>query len=211
MTSDPDLRDLTAQLEDARRLGFFGPRPVREQIDHAIAFVELLEDHRVGPARFLDLGSGGGLPGLVLAARWPGVSGTLLDASVRRTAFLRSAVLALGWADRIRVAEGRAELLAREVGLRASFPLVVSRSFAAPAVTAEVGGAFLETGGVLAVSEPEDGGAARWPAESLERLGLSPTELHSGSGARLAAIRRLAPIDDRWPRAVGIPAKRPLW
>jgi hypothetical protein len=61
------------------------------------------------------------------------------------------------------------------------------------------------------VSEPEDGGAARWPAESLERLGLSPTELHSGSGARLAAIRRLAPIDDRWPRAVGIPAKRPLW
>jgi 16S rRNA (guanine527-N7)-methyltransferase len=211
MTADPDLRDLTAQLEDARRLGFFGPRPISQQIAHAVAFAELLEAEGFGPARFLDLGSGGGLPGLVLAARWPGEFGTLLDASVRRTAFLRNAVLALGWGDRISIAEGRAELLARDDGLRGSFPLVVSRSFATPAVTAEVGGAFLEIGGVLAVSEPEDEDTGRWPTESLRRLGLSLAGRYPGAAARIVALTRLAPIDDRWPRAVGIPAKRPLW
>jgi 16S rRNA (guanine527-N7)-methyltransferase len=212
MTGEPDLAALTDQLEEARRLGFFGPRPVSEQIDHASAFAAVLEDCGAGPASFLDLGSGGGLPGLLLAARWGSQTGTLLDASARRTAFLSRAVVALGFAGRISVLEGRAEVLGRELGARAAFALIVSRSFAAPAVTAEVGGAFVRLGGVLAVSEPGDRDADdRWPAEGLERLGFSPAVLRQGVGARVAIMTRTAPLDDRWPRAVGIPTKRPLW
>ena len=212
MTGGPDLAALTDQLEEARRLGFFGPRPVSEQIDHAIAFAAVLEACDVGPAAFLDLGSGGGLPGLLLATRWSTEPGTLLDASARRTAFLARAVVTLGFAARISVVEGRAELLGRDVGKRASFALVVSRSFAAPAVTAEVGGAFLPVGGVLAVSEPGNAEADdRWPTEALERLGLSPAVVHQGVGARVATMTRVTPVEDRWPRAVGIPTKRPLW
>jgi 16S rRNA (guanine527-N7)-methyltransferase len=210
MNAGPDLGPLTVELETARRLGFFGPRPVAEQIDHATAFAEVLEVHGAGPAPFLDLGSGGGLPGLVLASRWTDVTGTLLDASARRTAFLRQAVSTLGFADRITVAEGRAELLGRDATLRSSFGLVVSRSFASPAVTAEVGGAFVGPGGILAVSEPADG-VDRWPTEKLAELGFGPAVVHQGDGARVATIRRAAPLGDRWPRAVGIPGKRPLW
>lgn len=201
---------VTAALEDARRFGFLGPRPVTEQVEHAQAFAAVLERHGLGPVRFLDLGSGGGLPGLVLAARWPAATATLLDSSARRTAFLRRTIEALGWETRIAVAEGRAESLARKPELRTAFPLVVARSFGAPAVTAEIGGAFVEQGGTLAVSEPADT-AGRWPNEGLTVFGLSAAELHAGEGARVAVIRRLAEIGDRWPRGAGTPAKRPLW
>ena len=201
---------VAAALEDARRFGFLGPRPVSEQIEHAAAFAAALEAAGGGPVGFLDLGSGGGLPGLVLAERWPDRPAALLDGSARRAAFLRRTIAALGWESRVSVLEGRAESLARSRELRTAFALVVARSFAAPAVTAEVGGAFVEVGGALAVSEPS-GAAGRWPPERLADLGLSPAEQLRGAGARVALMRRVGELDERWPRGVGSPAKRPLW
>jgi 16S rRNA (guanine527-N7)-methyltransferase len=222
VTAGPDLTALDEVFETARRMGFLGPGPAAGQSAHAVAFAGLLEAVGAGPAVFLDLGSGGGVPGLVLAALWPERSGTLLDSSQRRTAFLRRTVVALGWADRISVVEGRAESLARVPGLRATFPLVVSRSFATPSVTAEIGGAFLTVGGRLAVSEPSERASgdreadrgrasARWPATGLADLGLTAAETTMGDGARVAVMRRTRPVDDRWPRAAGNPAKHPLW
>jgi 16S rRNA (guanine527-N7)-methyltransferase len=203
---------VTAALEDARRFGFLGPGPVGDQIEHSSAFARVLEEAGIGPAVFLDLGSGGGLPGLVLADRWAEQRGTLLDASARRSAFLRGAVMALGWDARVTVREGRAESLARNPELRCSFPLVVTRSFASPAVTAEIGGAFVEIGGALAVSEPADiEGRERWPAARLGELGLAAAEAHHGAGVGIAVLRRTDALPDRWPRGVGTPAKRPLW
>ena len=203
---------LTAALDDAQRFGFLGRGPVGDQIEHSAAFAGVLEEAGIGPAAFLDLGSGGGLPGLVLAARWADQGGALLDASARRTAFLRRTVVALGWDSRITVLEGRAENLARSTDLRGAFPLVVARSFASPAVTAEIGGAFVEIGGVLVVSEPDVANLSeRWPAEQLAELGLGAAELHRGHGVGVAVMRRIAALAERWPRGVGTPAKRPLW
>jgi len=183
---------------------------VREQMGHAVAFAMLLEVAAAGPADFLDLGSGRGLPGLVLAARWTESRAVLLDASERRTAFLRRAVAALGWGSRVAVAVGRGEELARDPGLRAAFALVVARSFGAPAVTAEIGGAFLAVGGRLAVSEPGEG-EERWPAGAVDELGLAPAEILVGTGARVALMRRVSAVAERWPRGIGTPRKRPLW
>jgi 16S rRNA (guanine527-N7)-methyltransferase len=208
---DPaDPADLLSIIEEARRLGFFGPRPAAEQLAHAHAVVALVAAAGVSAAPFLDLGSGGGLPGLALAACWPDQSGALLDASARKTAFLREAVASLGWSERISVAEGRAETLGRQPDLRTAFPVVVARSFARAAVTAELGGSFVREDGVLVVSEPPEK-KDRWETEGLERLGLAPAGFHSAGGASVAVLRRVAPLDDRWPRAVGIPTKRPLW
>ena len=203
---------LAAALEDARRFGFLGPGPVDAHVEHASALAVALEQAGVGPAEFLDLGSGGGLPGLVLASRWPLVRGALLDASARRTAFLRRTVAALGWDARVAVWEARAETLARNAELRSMFPLVVARSFASPAVTAEIGGAFVRTGGALVVSEPEQvGDGERWPVEQLAELGLSVADVRRGAGVGIAIMRRIEPVLDRWPRGPGTPAKRPLW
>lgn len=203
---------VTAALEDARRFGFLGPGPVGDQIEHSSALAEVLERAGIGPAVFLDLGSGGGLPGLVLAARWSEQRGALLDASARRAAFLRRTVMALGWEARMSVLEGRAETLARNTELRCTFPLVVARSFASPSVTAEIGGAFVEVGGALVVSEPDNAARhERWPSVRLRELGLAPAEVQHGPGVGIAILRRSDPPPERWPRGVGTPTKRPLW
>ena len=91
----------------------------------------------IGPfdGTFLDLGSGGGVPGLVLAMRWPEAHGVLLEAARRRCAFLEQAVARLGLMERIIVRCGRAEELARSPKLRGSVDLVVARSFGRPAVS----------------------------------------------------------------------------
>jgi 16S rRNA (guanine527-N7)-methyltransferase len=201
---------LASAVEEARRRGFFGPRPAEDQLAHARAFVRLMDEAGVGPARFLDLGSGGGLPGLALAEAWSEVTGAFLDSSTRRCAFLRETLSALGWADRIEVLQGRAEELGRRPELRAAFPLVVARSFGSPPVTAEIGGAFLDVGGALVVSEPETE-RSRWPEAGLVRLGLLVADRRRGPSAGIVILRRRDPVEETWPRAVGIPAKRPLW
>jgi 16S rRNA (guanine527-N7)-methyltransferase len=164
--------------------------------------------------RVLDLGSGGGLPGLVLATYRPQLELTLLEARQRACRFLREAVTALDLA-RVTVVEARAEDAARRPDLRESFDAVVARSFGSPAVTAECAVGFLRPGGRLVVSEPPgdeegDGAAVRWSQPGLEELGLSPPAPGAGAGASYVLMEKRR-SDDRWPRRVGIPAKRPLW
>lgn len=196
-------------LGKARGLGFLGPGPVEHQLAHSEGFVAALGPPPSG--RVLDLGSGGGLPGLVLAREWPGTSITLLDAAARRVAFLEEAASQLGLAGRVTVVQARAEEAGRRTELRGSFDLVTARGFGAPAVTAECAAPFLRPGGALAVSEPPDAPPGRWPAELLAQLGLGPAGIRHGEAVTVAVIRQESPASDRWPRRTGIPSKRPLW
>lgn len=159
------------------------------------------------PVRALDLGSGAGIPGLALAGFWPDSAWVLVDAAQRRVRVLEDAVVRLGWSDRVTVEHGRAEELGHRADLREVFPLVTSRSFGPPAVTAECGGAFVALGGTLVVTEPPEAAAARWPAEGLDLLGLRA----EGSQAGARRLVRMAPLDGRYPRRSGVPAKRPLF
>jgi 16S rRNA (guanine527-N7)-methyltransferase len=159
----------------------------------------------------LDLGSGGGLPGLVIATARPALELTLLEARQRACRFLREAVSALGL-ERVTVVEVRAEEAARRPDLRETFDAVVARSFGPPAVTAECAAGFLREGGQLVVSEPPEEGTAagRWPSAGLAELGLGPPSRGGGPEGSFVVLEKIRD-DDRWPRRVGIPAKRPLW
>lgn len=198
------MSTLVAVLEEARDLGFLGPGPVEVHLDHARAYLAIL-DGTFGEA--LDLGTGGGVPGLVLAAERPDLGWTFLDAIARRTAFLERAVASLGLA--VTVLTGRAEEAGRRPELRGRHAAVVARSFAAPAVTAECAAPFLAVGGRLVVSEPPEGGD-RWPAGGLAELGLGPmTTLAGPPSLAVGIMTRTCP--ERYPRRTGVPAKRPLW
>jgi 16S rRNA (guanine527-N7)-methyltransferase len=180
-------------LTEARRLGFLGPGSIDAVIQHALGFLPPLASAR----RVLDLGSGGGVPGLVIAAARADVGVTLLDAAGRRTDWLRRAVSRLGWTDRVLVVTARAEELAHEPEWRTSQDAVVARSFAAPLVTAECAAGFLRLGGVVVVSEPPDGSGRRWPAERLTELGLRRV---SDDAAAFAVLEQVAPCPDEVPR-----------
>jgi 16S rRNA (guanine527-N7)-methyltransferase len=205
---------LLAVLERSRRLGFLGPGSLRVQVEHARGFAAGPEQTgpAAPPARFVDLGSGGGVPGLVLATLWPASRGVLLDASARRCEFLAEAVDELGFAGRIDVVRARAEEAGREPALRATCDLVVARSFGPPAVTAECAAPLLAKEGRLTVSEPPETppDPPRWPPAGLAQLGLVPgpewqVPFHYRS------FVQVEPCPDRYPRRVGVPAKRPLF
>src|SRR5256885_17088906 len=111
-------RQLTAQLEDARRRGMVGPGPVEAHLDHAEALAAAVDPDFHG--RFLDLGSGAGVPGLFLLALGATATGGLLGARRRRCSFFESAVGAHHLAVRLAGACGRAEGLARTWGVGAA-------------------------------------------------------------------------------------------
>ncbi|MFN2608312.1 MAG: RsmG family class I SAM-dependent methyltransferase [Acidimicrobiales bacterium] len=160
----------------------------------------------------MDLGSGGGLPGLVLATGWRESSWVLLDGRLRSTRFLRQAVDELGLGPRVRVVEGRAEVVARSEEHRGRYCVVVARGLGPPAVTAECAAGFLAPGGRLVVSEPPGSAGERWPTAGLSPLGLAFIRVvEDAGGGGYALLAQVEPCPDRFPRRPGIPAKRPLF
>jgi len=206
-----DEHALLEILEAGQRRGYLGPEPVRRHLEHSLALATLVG---TPPTRFVDLGSGAGVPGLVLAALWEDAEAILVDANRRRCESLEQAAEQLGLAGRVSVRCGRAEWLARQSDLRGRFALVVARAFGKPAVTAECAVGFLEAGGRLVVSEPPEASAdqvPRWPEAGLARLGLGPARALRSDDVGAVVIQARGRPDERWPRAVGRPAKSPLW
>lgn len=205
---------LTEVLEDANRLGFLGPMPAAEQVDHALGFVGVIQS-AIGraPASVLDLGSGGGPPGLMLAVCWPTARIVLVEANQRRSEFLRRALLRLGASEAAGVVTGRAESLAHQPDLREAFECVTGRSFGRPAVTAECGSPYLALGGRLVVSEPPDAATddERWPPAGLAPLGLARPRMVRLGRFGYRVIDKVMPIAARYPRRPGVPSKRPLF
>ena len=207
-------------LADAREAGFLGPGDIEPQIRHARGFAAIGRRLAApGPPtpRLVDLGSGGGLPGLVVAVSWPEATVDLLEAGARRAAFLEQATSRLGLGARVRVLHERAEVCGRQAGFRGGYDGALARSFGRPAVVAECAAPLLEVGGWLVVSEPPHGGepadadgASRWPAEPLARLGLEPGETVSEE-FEYRILRQVAACPERFPRRNGVPAKKPLF
>ena len=202
------LATLLARSQD---LGFLGAAPLLTHVAHAEAFlVATRANFPVGP--LLDLGSGGGIPGLVVACRLPEVEIVLLEGGERRSQFLAGAVAELGLTDRVSVVAERAELAGRRSELRHRFRTVLARGFGPPAVTAECAAPLLGEQGQLIVSEPPPGSPTldRWPVSGCDLLGLEVEEHVTEPFAfvRLRARRRCA---ERYPRRVGVPSKRPLF
>ena len=206
LPDDPAIgHALLAVLERARDRGFLGPGPVEAHLANAEGFARACP---VPPAQALDLGSGGGVPGLVLALIWPDSSWVLLEAMARRCAFLREAVADLDLIGRVAVDEDRAERAGREETRRGTFDLVTARSFARPAVTAECAAPFLRVGGRLLVSEPPDA-PHRW--DGVAALGMVESGLVVGAASHIRVLEQVALCGSRYPRRVGVPEKRPLW
>lgn len=206
---------LAAVLAEARRRSLIGSAPLDSQITHSLALLKLLCEETCD-GRVLDLGSGGGLPGLVVASSRAGHRLTLLDSSRRATDFLAWAVCELDLGPRVEVVTARAEELAHDPSRRGHYDAVVSRSFGPPAVTAECAAGFLRTGARLIVAEPPAPGdgtapsARRWPSYGCQLLGLQP-ERTVGEPFAFAVLRQVSPCPARYPRRAGIPAKRPLF
>jgi len=98
--------------------GLIGPRELPRIWDRHVLNCAVVAELFPESARVVDVGSGAGLPGLVLAIRRPDLRVDLVESLQRRAVFLREAVDALGLGDQVRVVHGRAEepAVGEEVG-----------------------------------------------------------------------------------------------
>lgn len=180
--------ELIETLRQAQRFGFLGARPVEQAAEHALAFVDALGALPVG-SRLIDLGSGGGLPGLVLAEVYPHCTIVLVDRRQKRSDFLKRAVARLALAHvEVRGTDVARVVEAVEDAREASFDVVTGRGFGPPEATLRIASRLLAAGGVIVISEPPAGD--RWDPALLDELDLS--------GERAGAVRvfrRRVPLD----------------
>jgi 16S rRNA (guanine527-N7)-methyltransferase len=199
---------LESVLRDAQARGWIGKGPLTEGIAHAQGFAACVP---TSPDRFVDLGSGGGLPGLVLALSWPEARGALIESNQRRAEFLRQSIQDLALSDRITVLAERAEVAGRDPELREQADVVVARSFGPPAVVAECAAPLLKLGGHLIVSEPPaNSQASRWPESGVAIVGLTLGKAYT-TPFSYQTLLKSHPTPTRYPRRLGLPGKRPLF
>jgi 16S rRNA (guanine527-N7)-methyltransferase len=165
--------------------------------------------------RCVDLGSGGGVPGLVLALARPEQRWLLVDSVRKKADVLRDFVSELA-IDNVEVVAERAEVLGHDGGHRESHDLVAARACATLPVLAEYALPLVAVGGALVawkgpISDDELGAGGR----SAATLGGSaPRVLPSGYDElgehRFVVIAKVRPTPDRYPRRPGEPARHPL-
>ena len=205
-------------LEKAVVEGYLTPVAASEGFAHSAGFLGFQDLDLPGlpfsdTAFAVDLGTGGGLPGLVLAVmtpwRW-----LLVDRRDRRVVFLQWAVRQLKIEERVQVVLSDAADVGRG-GSRGIASLVTARGFASPGSTAECAAPLLAEHGVLVVSEPPTNSTVRWPEAGLCSLGLRDvgcwaTDEISGSSNYRAMIR-VEPCSGRFPRRFKRQVSDPLF
>ena len=179
----------------------------------SLSAIQALPAEMLKSASFIDVGSGGGFPGVPLKLAFPGMRGTLLDSTAKKTAFLAHACEEL---EDMSVRTGRAETLAHENGLRESFDIAFARAVAEVAALAELTLPFVRVGGLVVLHKKADITDELGRAEyAIETLGgnlrdVLPVTLSGLEDRALVVLEKRRPTPTRYPRRPGMPVKRPL-
>jgi len=168
------------------------------------------------PPRVLDVGSGGGLPGVPLRIAFPEIRLGLLEATSKKASFLHHLCDRLSL-DNVEVVAKRAEELAHRDEYREMFDLVLSRAVAKLPTLVELALPFCAVGGTFVAYKK---GNVDWEiirAEvAITTMGGKLREVKSvdlpefPDQRLLVVIDKLYPTPEKYPRRPGIPAKRPL-
>jgi 16S rRNA (guanine527-N7)-methyltransferase len=164
--------------------------------------------------RLLDVGTGGGFPGIPLKIAMPAIELTLLEATGKKVTFLKDIASVLGLAD-VKVLQGRAEDLGRDLKHREAFDVAVARSLGSFPVALELCLPFVRVGGLFIAQmkgqiQPqisESSGIAALLGAQVEDV--FPIDV-LGGGRVLVMVRKLVQTLDKYPRRPGMPTKRPL-
>jgi 16S rRNA (guanine527-N7)-methyltransferase len=167
--------------------------------------------------QLIDVGTGGGFPGLALAIALPGARLTLVDSVQRKIEAVRAMAAALGLEDRLEFCSDRIETLGRSQPWRGRYDWALARAVAPAPVVAEYLVPLLKPTGQALLYR------GQWSSDDQQQLtaaaallkarvnAVEGTDLPAGRGQRHAiSLSPIAPCPMRYPRAVGLPAKQPL-
>lgn len=182
----------------------------------AVMFLPLIDEVPSG-GQLVDVGTGAGLPGLVLAIARPRLRCTLVDATAKKLAFLEQVRERLEL-DNVRLQVGRAEALAAPGGpLREAFDIVTARAVARLPTLLELTSPFARApaagrpGGLLLLAKGGQAGQELKEARrALEALQLEHEAERRTPTGTLLTFRKRAATPVRYPRANGVPKHHPL-
>jgi 16S rRNA (guanine527-N7)-methyltransferase len=167
------------------------------------------------PANLIDIGAGAGFPGLPLKILQPALQLVLVESIKKKAAFLQHIVGVLGL-DQVDVLAERAEAIGQDPHHREQYDAVVARAVAELRVLSEyclplcrVGGRFLAPKGGQASAEVAAAERAI-PALGGRIIAIESVELPGVEPRSLIVIEKIASTSPQYPRAAGVPAKRPL-
>ncbi len=183
--------------------------PAAELVDDSLVLLEHLGDAN----RVVDVGSGGGLPGLPLKIARPGLLVTLVEADQAKAAFLVRACAMLGL-EGIEVVARRAEEVGQDTRYREAFDVAVARALAPLPVLVELCLPLVRVGGRLLAQKTGHEDVDR-AARAIEMLGGALSHVVAApSNARTAGtvviIDKVQATPAAYPRRPGVPARRPL-
>ena len=184
-------------------------RPAAELVDDSLVLLEHLGDART----VVDVGSGGGLPGLPLKIARPDLNLTLVEADQAKAAFIVRTCAALGLHG-VEVLARRAEAVGRDPLYRETFDLVVARALVPMPVLAELCLPLVRVGGRLLAqkTESEDLAIAAHAIEilggALRRVVAAPSAVRTAG--TVVIIDKVRSTPSAYPRRPGVPARKAL-
>jgi 16S rRNA (guanine527-N7)-methyltransferase len=183
--------------------------PAQELIDDCLVLVGHLGDAR----RVVDVGSGGGLPGLPLKIVRPDLEVVLIEADRDKAAFLVRACAELGLSG-VEVVDRRAEEAAREPRYRETFDVAAARALAAMPVVAELCLPLVRVGGRM-LAQKTEGEDVDGAARAIAAMGGAPAVVVAAPSAvrqagTVVIVEKVRPTPAAYPRRAGVPARKPL-
>ena len=199
-------------LERSQKLNFLGNPPIDDHIRNAMGFSNvihgLIEKNQTG--KIYDLGSGGGVPALVLIEELKDWEFVLIERKEKRANFLHEAISLLNASDRVAIVCDEAENTARNEKFASGADFVTARSFGPPSTTAECACRLLKLDAFLIVSEPPIK-TDRWVHEKLSLTGLNSVNQIKFGDSTFQVLQQSQNPSDNLPRRAGVTRKRPLW
>ena len=168
-----------------------------------------------GISRFVDLGSGGGYPGIPLAAVIPAERALLIEPIAKKAGFLSAVVAATGLEEVVEAAAVRAEALAADPRHRGRWPAVTARAVAGLAELVELAFPLLAPGGCLVAWKRGDLTLERAAADrAIAALGggsvvVRPVDVPGLDGHRLVIATSRGRVPPAYPRDPGVRRRRP--
>jgi 16S rRNA (guanine527-N7)-methyltransferase len=166
--------------------------------------------------RVTDVGTGAGFPGLPLKIICPKMNLTLIESVSKKTAFCQHITRSIKLSG-VEILQQRAEAVAAQPDTREQSDWAIARAVATLPILVEYLIPLVRVGGFALAMKGESGPAEAQSAEqAIQILGgqihqLIPVTLPGVEDQRyLVVIEKIAATPDRFPRRIGIPAKRPL-
>lgn len=214
----PQLKTLAQLLKQkSQSLNLFSAQD-REKLEgkHFSDALEFFKVVAIQPGmKCADIGTGGGIPGLVLGAVEPELDVTLIDSTKKKLQALEE-ILSEFPCPNLHTLWGRFEDLAHQKKYREQFDLVTARAVASLPTLLEYASGFLKTGGTFVAWKNFDFEAelkASKHAQKILKLKLilsHPYKLPEGEERVLLVFQKEGSLDKLYPRGSGIPSKKPL-